>query len=91
MVACEPDKRPKLGEILKSDDWLKEVINLTKDEEKKIIKELEEIHNDIKGLKEIEIEKKIKDEKLNTRAEESNQDEIFEDKLLKPKKFLKTN
>ena len=83
MVAYNPDKRPTLEQILNS-DWLKVVSNLD-DEEKKIKKELEDIHNEIKNLEEKKIEQKIKDENLITRSSGNDEDKIFTDKNLKPK------
>ena len=86
MVAYNPDKRPTLVQILNS-DWLKEVSKLTEDEEAKIKKELEDIHNEIKNLEEKKIEQKIKDENLITRSSGNDEDKIFTDKNLKPKKI----
>jgi serine/threonine protein kinase len=88
MVAYDPEERPKLAEILNF-DWLKEVSNLTEDEEKIIIEELEEIHNEIKSPNEIIIEQKIQDENFTTRSGGNNKDIIFTDKNLKPKKISK--
>jgi len=84
MVAYNPDKRPTLEQILNS-DWLKEVSNLTEDEEKKIKKELEDIHDEIKNPEEKKIEQKIEDEKLITRSGGNDDDKIFTDTNLKPK------
>ena len=91
MVAYKPDKRPNLEKILDNNynDLLKEVSNLTEDEEKKIIGELEGIHEDIKNPKEINAEKRIKNENLITRANKSNKNIIFTDENLKPKKISK--
>ena len=88
MVAYDPEERPKLAEILNF-DWLKEVSNLTEDEEKIIIEELEEIHNEIKSPNEIIIEQKIQDENFTTRSGGNDKDIIFTDKNLKPKKISK--
>ena len=88
MVAYDPEERPKLAEILNF-DWLKEVSNLTEDEEKIIIEELEEIHNEIKSPNEIIIEQKIQEENFTTRSAGNDKDIIFTDKNLKPKKISK--
>ena len=91
MVAYKPDKRPKLEKIFDNNfnDWLKEVSNLTEDEEKKIIEELEVIHNGIKNPKEIMAEKIIQYDDLITRANKSSENIIFTNKNLKPKKISK--
>ena len=92
MVAYEPDERPTFDEILKH-PFLKDVINLTPEEENKIREELEilfttEIINSQGETYEYN-ESVINNEHLTTRAGESKQDEIFEDKSIQPKKISK--
>ena len=92
MVAYEPDERPTFDEILKH-PFLKDVINLTPDEENEIRKELEILFTkkiiNSEGETYEDNEKVIKDEDLKTRAGESKEDEIFENKKLEPKKISK--
>ena len=66
--------------------------DLTQEEEKDIMKELDNIYiNHIKNKVPIYLsnESVINNEHLTTRAGESKQDEIFEDKSIQPKKSLK--
>ena len=92
MVAYEPDERPTFDEILKH-PFLKDVINLTPEEENKIREELEilfttEIINSQGETYEYN-ESVINNEHLNTRAGEGKEDEIFTNKKLEPKKISK--
>ena len=88
MVAHNPEERPTFDEILNS-AWLKEVSNLTEDEEKKIKKELTEKYDNFKSENEICVEKKIDSEKLETRGGGDDENDIFKDRSLKPKKITK--
>ena len=58
MVAHNPEERPTFDEILNS-AWLKEVSNLTEDEETKIKNELTEKYDNFKSENEICVEKKM--------------------------------
>ena len=86
MVAFEPGERPTFEEILNS-AWLKDVSNLTQDEEDKIKKELDGKYTDFRSVKEVDIGKKIKDEGLITRSGGDDGNDIFKDHSLKPKKI----
>ena len=89
MVDPDPACRTELEDILHS-PWLNEVNNLTKEEEGKIIEELEKIYNDkIKTQKEIDIEEYIKQNELITRSFTDDKSAIFQDKNLRPKKITK--
>ena len=91
MVSYYPKERPSLDEILKS-TWLKEVRELKKEEEDQIKTELNDIYeNDIKSTRRelIRIDDKIKDKKLKTRSVEDNENLIFQNKNIKPKKISK--
>ena len=86
MVAFEPGERPTFDEIL-NNVWLKEVSNLTQDEENKIKKELKKKYATFKSVKEIIIEEKIETEDLITRSGGNDGKNIFKDHSLKPKKI----
>ncbi len=91
MVSHKPKKRPTFEEIL-NHPFLKEVNNLTKEQEIQIKKELEDLYNNhIKKV--VKVYKSnddiINNEHLITRAGESKGDVIFENKKLEPKKISK--
>ena len=89
MVDPNPACRTELEDILRS-PWLNEVNNLTKEEEDKIKKELENIYNNkIKTIKEINIEKYARANNLITRSFTDDKNTIFRDKNLKPTKISK--
>ena len=90
MVAYKPSERPTFDEILKH-PFLKDVKDLTKEEEDKIKKELENLFNKYiiyaEEEKYEENENIIKDEHLKTRTGESEEEVIFTNKDLEPKKI----
>jgi len=91
MASHKPKKRPTFKEIL-DHPFLKEVKNLTKEQEAQIKKELEDLYNN--HIKNDSIIYKsnddiINNEHLKTRAGESKGDVIFENKKLEPKKISK--
>ena len=92
MIAYEPSERPKFDEIL-DHPFLKDVINLTPNEENEIRQELEILFNteiiNSEGETYEYNESIINDEDLKTRAGESEKDEIFTNKKLEPNKSLK--
>ena len=88
MVAYNPKERPTFEEILNS-AWLKDVNNLTEEEENKIKDELKEKYDNFKSENEICVEKKIDSEKLETRGGGDDENDIFKDRSLKPKKITK--
>ena len=88
MVAHNPKERPTFEEILNS-AWLKEVSNLTEDEENKIKDELKEKYDKFKSENEIFVEEKIDSEGLETRGGGDDENDIFKDRSLKPKKITK--
>ena len=89
MVAYDPGERPTFDEIL-NDAWLKDVSNLTEDEEKEIKKELNEKYDKFKTENEVIVEDKIESEGLTTRSGGDDDDNsIFKDHHLKPKKITK--
>ena len=91
MVAYDPKERPSFGKIL-DHPFLKDVKDLTQEEENQIKNELENLFNNhIKNQVPIYLsnESVINNEHLTTRAGESKQDEIFEDKSMQPKKIPK--
>ena len=91
MVSHKPKKRPTFKEILEH-PFLKEVNNLTKEQEIQIKKELEDLYNNhIKKVTKVykSNDDIINNEHLITRAGESKGDVIFEDKKLEPKKISK--
>ena len=88
MVAHNPKERPTFEEILNS-AWLKDVSNLTEEEENKIKDELKEKYDKFKSENEIFVEEKIDSEKLETRGGGDDENDIFKDRSLKPKKITK--
>ena len=91
MVSHKPKKRPTFKEILEH-PFLKEVNNLTKEQEIQIKKELEDLYNNhIKKVTKVykSNDDIINNEHLITRAGESKGDVIFENKKLEPKKIFK--
>ena len=88
MVAHNPEERPSFDEILSS-AWLKEVSNLTEDEENKIKSELKEKYDEFISENEICVQEKIKSENLETRGGGDDENDIFKDRSLKPKKITK--
>ena len=89
MVDPNPACRTELEDILRS-PWLNEVNNLTKEEEDKIGEELGNIYIDkIKTQKEINIEEYVKKNSLITRSFINDENAVFKDKKLKPKKISK--
>ena len=92
IMALKPSERPKFDEIL-DHPFLKDVINLTPDEENEIRQELEILFNteiiNSEGETYEYNESIINDEDLKTRAGESEKDEIFTNKKLEPKKISK--
>ena len=85
MVAHNPKERPTFEEILNS-AWLKDVSNLTEEEENKIKDELKEKYDKFKSENEIFVEEKIDSEGLETRGGGDDENDIFKDRSLKPKK-----
>ena len=86
MIAYNPENRPSIEKIFKS-NWLKEINNLSQDEENEINKELDEIFKDLLKV-EIEIQKAyniIEKYGLKTKCGENDENAIFKDKRLKPK------
>ena len=89
MVEPNPAYRTKLEDILRC-SWFNEVNNLTKEEEEYIGKQLENIYKErIKTKKEINIEEYVKANNLITRSFTDDENAIFKDKNLKPKKISK--
>ena len=88
MVAHNPKERPTFEEILNS-AWLKDVSNLTEEEENKIKDELKEKYDNFKSENEIFVEEKIDSEGLETRGGGDDENDIFKDRSLKPKKITK--
>ena len=88
MVAHNPKERPTFEEILNS-AWLKDVSNLTEEEENKIKDELKEKYDNFKSENEVFVEEKIDSEKLETRGGGDDENDIFKDRSLKPKKITK--
>ena len=92
MVAYEPNKRQTFHEIL-NHPFLKDVKELTPKEEDQIKNELENLFIDYiiytPEERYEENENTINNEHLITRAGENEEDEIFKDKKLEPKKSLK--
>ena len=91
MVSHKPKKRPTFKEILEH-PFLKEVNNVTKEQEIQIKKELEDLYNNhIKKVTKVykSNDDIINNEHLITRAGESKGDVIFENKKLEPKKISK--
>ena len=88
MVAHNPKERPTFEEILNS-AWLKDVSNLTEEEENKIKDELKEKYDKFKSENEIFVEEKIDSEGLETRGGGDDENDIFKDRSLKPKKITK--
>ena len=88
MVAHNPKERPTFEEILNS-AWLKDVSNLTEEEENKIKDELKEKYDNFKSENEIFVEEKIDSEGLETRGGGEDENDIFKDRSLKPKKITK--
>ena len=89
MVEPNPAYRTELEDILRC-SWFNEVNNLTKEEEEYIGKQLENIYKErIKTKKEINIEEYVKANNLITRSFTDDENAIFKDKNLKPKKISK--
>ena len=92
MVAYEPNKRPTFDEIL-NHPFLKDMKELTPKEEDQIKNELENLFIDYiiytPEERYEENENTINNEHLITRAGESEEDAIFKDKKLEPKKIPK--
>ena len=88
MVAHNPKERPTFEEILNS-AWLKDLSNLTEEEENKIKDELKEKYDNFKSENEVFVEEKIDSEKLETRGGGDDENDIFKDRSLKPKKITK--
>ena len=89
MVAFNPSERPSIEEILNS-EWLKEINNLSQEEETKLEKEvfdyLDEIYNKIKDENsEITIAEKMNKEGYETRG--SDDQTIYFNHDIKPKKI----
>ena len=90
MVAYKQEERPSFEEIL-NHPWFNEVNNLTQNQENEIKNELKGIHDIIKQGDEVflSIKSKIKEEKLKTRGDETENEEIFKNKELEPKNIPK--
>ena len=91
MINPNPDERPKLDKILES-NWLKEVINLSKEEEDKLNEQLDLLHDNIITVNshkyEYDINEKIQKEHYASRGGENNENKLFSDNL-RAKKFTK--
>ena len=87
MVAYNPDNRPTIEEILKS-DWLKEINNLTSQEndnlEKEVKNELNKIYEEIQEDNGLNIVEGLNFLGYETRCKKEG---IFKNKNIKPKKF----
>ena len=87
MVAYNPDTRPTIEEILKS-DWLKEINNLTPQEndvlEKEVKNELNKIYEEIQEDNGLNIVEGLNFLGYETRCKE---EKIFKNKNIKPKNF----
>ena len=80
MVFPKPNERPELDDILEC-KWLREVRNLSEEEEKEINRQLDAIHDEIMKEKnneyELYINKRIKNGKYNSRGGISNGIKFF--------------
>ena len=94
MVAFDAHERPTFDDILNG-PYLAEVKNLSKNEEDELIDELTTIYSELDNTiidengNEINIEQKVEKEGLITRSIGNNENALFKDHNLKPKKISK--
>ena len=84
MIHDDPHKRPTIDEVL-NDDWLKEIKELSEEEEKEIRNELLKIYQKVRTYNENIFDFKIKKNNFTTRSINTDNELFFKEIDLKPK------